>query len=142
VKNWWIASVVLRIAIATVPLLIVQSAWAQEKQLERNDISINAADLLVQQPNNNAIVQISEVKINPTDTGVEIILVTTESENLQITTNSEGNSYVVEIPNAQLNSPDGQPFRAQKPIVVLCRLFSCYAIFNGLRFCFQSFYFS
>ena len=115
-KNWWIASVVLRLAIATVPLLIVQSAWAQEKQLERNQISINAVDLLVQQPNNNAIVQISEVKINPTDTGVEIILVTTEGENLQITTNSEGNSYIVEIPNAQLNSPDGQPFRAQKPI--------------------------
>jgi iron complex outermembrane recepter protein len=122
VKNWQTGLVILKIAIA-MPLLIMQPSWAQEKRLENqilrvNDLkeaSTNAADLLARQPNNGAIAQISEVKINPTDTGVEIILVTTESENLQITTNNEGNSFIVEIPNAQIVLRSGQPIRTQNP---------------------------
>jgi iron complex outermembrane receptor protein len=106
--------------------IAVQPAWAGNKTWENEDkilrvsnleqISTSAANLLVQQPNNSAIAQVTEVKISPTETGVEILLVTTNSDNLQISASSQGNSYIAEIPNAQLNLPTGKPFRQAKPV--------------------------
>ncbi|MCU0534285.1 MAG: TonB-dependent receptor, partial [Hydrococcus sp. Prado102] len=56
--------------------------------------------------------------LNPTETGLEIVLKTaaTEAEQLQISNRTQGNTYIAEIPNAQLQLPDGKPFRQENPI--------------------------
>ncbi|MDM9379408.1 TonB-dependent siderophore receptor [Chlorogloeopsis sp. ULAP01] len=80
------------------------------------------AKLLVQSPANppvsEDIVQVSGVKANPTDKGVEVILQTTGGEQLQVTNRSEGNNFIADIPNAQLRLPNGDAFtfRSQKPV--------------------------
>ncbi|MEH1845504.1 MAG: AMIN domain-containing protein [Nostoc sp.] len=57
----------------------------------------NASKLLSQAP-----IQITGVKINTTDKGLEVILQTSQSEQLQVVNQSSGNSFIVDIPNAQL----------------------------------------
>ncbi|MEH2051279.1 TonB-dependent siderophore receptor [Nostoc sp.] len=64
------------------------------------------------------IVQVTGVKANPTDKGVEVILQTLKGEQLQITNRSAGNNFIADIPNAQLRLPngDGFTFRSEKPL--------------------------
>ncbi|MEH2378047.1 MAG: TonB-dependent siderophore receptor [Nostoc sp.] len=64
------------------------------------------------------VVQVTAVKANPTAKGVEVILQTTKGEQLQITNRSAGNSFIADIPNAQLRLPngDGFTFRSEKPL--------------------------
>jgi iron complex outermembrane receptor protein len=64
------------------------------------------------------VVQVTEVKANPTDKGVEIILQTTKGQALQLVNRSTGNTFIAEIPNAQLRLPSGErfTFRSEKPI--------------------------
>ncbi|NJP22300.1 MAG: AMIN domain-containing protein, partial [Hydrococcus sp. CRU_1_1] len=52
------------------------------------------------------------------DTGIELLLQTPtgSAEQLQPNNVSEGNNFISDIPNAQLQLPDGKPFQAQKPI--------------------------
>ncbi|MFW9261388.1 TonB-dependent siderophore receptor [Nostoc sp. CALU 546] len=63
------------------------------------------------------VIQITGVKANPTEKGVEVILQTSNGEQLQISNVSTGNSYIADIPNAQLRLPngDGFVFRSEKP---------------------------
>jgi iron complex outermembrane recepter protein len=131
-----------RIALASIfSILLGQPVLAQERTKERSSVEIRrvsqlenvstrAADLLVQQPTpplppsqrrtqggqESQIVFITEVQIQPTETGIEIILVTSESENLEIKTSTQGNAYIAEILNAQLKLPDDKPFIQEKPI--------------------------
>ncbi|BAB73884.1 TonB-dependent siderophore receptor [Anabaena sp. FACHB-709] len=67
---------------------------------------------------NTAVIQVTGVKANPTDKGVEILLETSQGEKLQITNRSAGNSYITDISNAQLRLPSGESFtfRSDKPI--------------------------
>jgi iron complex outermembrane recepter protein len=64
------------------------------------------------------VVQVTGVKANPTSKGVEIILQTTKGQALQLVNRSSGNSFIAEIPNAQLRLPSGEgfTFRSEKPI--------------------------
>lgn len=64
------------------------------------------------------VVQVTGVKANPTDKGVEVILQTTKGQALQLVNRSTGNTFIAEIPNAQLRLPSGEgfTFRSQKPI--------------------------
>lgn len=64
------------------------------------------------------IVQVTGVKANPTEKGVEVILQTTLGEQLQVVNRSAGNSYIADLPNAQLRLPNGEAFvfRSPKPI--------------------------
>lgn len=60
-----------------------------------------SAELLVQSPvPTSEVVQITEVQATPTPQGVEVILQTTQGEQLQITNRSSGNSYIADIPGA------------------------------------------
>ncbi|MDZ8261522.1 AMIN domain-containing protein [Nostoc sp. ChiQUE01b] len=63
------------------------------------------------------VVQVISVKANPTNKGVEVILQTTKGEQLQITNRNVGNSFIADIPNAQLWLPSGEAFtfRSDKP---------------------------
>ncbi|MHC5747620.1 MAG: TonB-dependent siderophore receptor [Nostoc sp.] len=78
-----------------------------------------SAELLVQSPaSSSEIVQVTGVKANPTDKGVEVILQTAQGEQLQITNRSAENNFIADIPNAQLRlaSGDGFTFRSQTPV--------------------------
>ena len=67
------------------------------------------------------VVQVTGVKANPTSKGVEIILQTSIGQQLQLLNRSAGNSFITDIPNAQLRLPSGEAstFRSDKPIAGL-----------------------
>jgi iron complex outermembrane recepter protein len=63
------------------------------------------------------LVQITQVQVNPTDSGLEILLVTQDNQSLAVDVQqfrSSGNSLIAEIDNAVLNLP-GQAFQAEDP---------------------------
>lgn len=61
------------------------------------------------------VIEVTAVKLNPTEKGVEIILETTKGDQLQVLNRSSGNSYIADIPNAQLKLPNNNAFRQEKP---------------------------
>ena len=61
------------------------------------------------------VVLVTDVKINSTDKGIELILVTANSVKLQVLPKTEGNSYIADIPNAKLQLRSGD-FRQEKPV--------------------------
>ncbi|MEH2275552.1 MAG: TonB-dependent siderophore receptor [Nostoc sp.] len=64
------------------------------------------------------VVQVTSVKTNPTDKGVELILQTSIGQQLQVVNRSSGDNFIADIPNAQLRLPSGDvfTFRSTKPI--------------------------
>ncbi|MBD2164918.1 TonB-dependent siderophore receptor [Calothrix membranacea FACHB-236] len=118
-------------------MILVQPGWAKDKtqnpevpsltpqriknssipQISDIELPATSAQMLVQTPQTN-VVAITSVKANPTDKGVEVILETTQGEQLQITNRSEGNNFIADVPNAQLRLPSGEAFtfRSEKPI--------------------------
>ncbi|MEH2286251.1 TonB-dependent siderophore receptor [Nostoc sp.] len=96
------------------------------RQLSEIEPVITSAQMLLVQsptPNNllnqgGEVVQVTGVKANPTNQGVEIILQTTKGQQLQVTNRSAGNSFIADVPNAQLRLPSGEAFtfRSTKPI--------------------------
>ncbi|AFY88045.1 TonB-dependent siderophore receptor [Chroococcidiopsis thermalis PCC 7203] len=64
------------------------------------------------------VTQVTGVQANSTDKGVEVILQTTQGEQLQISDRSQGNNYIADIPNAQLrlSTGDAFTFSSQKPV--------------------------
>ncbi|WP_292755562.1 TonB-dependent siderophore receptor [Nostoc sp. NMS4] len=68
------------------------------------------------QPPTQTISEVTEVKLNPTNNGLEIILATPDGEKLQVLPKTEANTYIIEINSAQLRLPSGGTFRQEKPI--------------------------
>ncbi|MBC1237122.1 MULTISPECIES: TonB-dependent siderophore receptor [Nostoc] len=92
-------------------------------QLSEVERPSTSAIMLVQSPIPEAapisqVVQVTGVKANPTEKGVEVILQTTQGEQLQINNRSQGNNFIADIPNAQLRLPSGDAFtfRSEKPM--------------------------
>ncbi|MEA5503570.1 TonB-dependent receptor [Halotia wernerae UHCC 0503] len=80
-----------------------------------------SAKMLVQSPtpgetDSQEVVQVTGVKISPTDQGLEVILETTKGEQLQILPLQDGKAYIADIPNAQLLLPSGNTFRQEMPV--------------------------
>ncbi|KZL48893.1 ferrichrome-iron receptor [Nodularia spumigena CENA596] len=75
------------------------------------------AELLSQVPNSPTLVEVTGVEATPTEQGVEVILQTTQGQQLQITNRSTDNNFIADIPNAQLRLPsgDGFIFRSENP---------------------------
>jgi iron complex outermembrane receptor protein len=67
--------------------------------------------LLAQSP-----ILIPQIRLQSTDKGLDVILETNQSDKLQPVVKSEGNNYIVDIPNSQLSLPNGDTFRQEKPI--------------------------
>ncbi|HYW19657.1 MAG TPA: TonB-dependent receptor [Nodularia sp. (in: cyanobacteria)] len=89
----------------------------REQQIERSKIKLplTGSQKLVQLTE-QAVIQITGVKVNRTDKGVEIILETSKGEQLQLSDKSEGNTYITEIRNAQLQLSNGETtFRQDQP---------------------------
>lgn len=108
-------------------LLLLSSAQPVEPTRDRRhsqvEETINSADRLVQSPtpsspSANQVIEVTSVKANATDNGMEVILETPRGEQLQVSNRNQGNSLIADIPNAQLRLPngDGFTFRSEKPI--------------------------
>ncbi|MBW4642230.1 MAG: TonB-dependent siderophore receptor [Goleter apudmare HA4340-LM2] len=61
------------------------------------------------------IIQVTGVKLRQTDKELEVTLESTGSDKLQPVTKSEGNNFIADIPNTQLNLPSGSEFRQENP---------------------------
>ncbi|MBU7586986.1 MAG: TonB-dependent siderophore receptor [Nostoc sp. TH1S01] len=62
------------------------------------------------------VIQVTGVRLSSTNDGLEIILETSASDNLQTSTTSEGNSFIADIPNTQLRLATGDSFRQENAI--------------------------
>jgi len=71
--------------------------------------------ILISQPAFAQIIQVTRVKLNPTENGIEIILETPAGEQLQVLPRIDGNTYIADIPNTQLNLQGGNTFRQDNP---------------------------
>ncbi|WP_334892725.1 TonB-dependent siderophore receptor [Nostoc sp.] len=109
------------------PVLIVEQAVKPTKEIRRVSelkLPLSSADRLVQSPTPNSppaneIIEVTSVKAKGTDKGVEVTLVTSKGQQLQVKNRNEGNSFIADIPNAQLRLPNGDGFtyRSEKPVV-------------------------
>ncbi|PMB53810.1 TonB-dependent receptor [Fischerella thermalis CCMEE 5201] len=101
-------------------IFINQQALAvtKEDQIPQlSDIKLphtSVKEWLAQQEQSNILV--TGIKLNQTASGLEIVLETSASDKLQTTTKIEGNSFIANIPNAQLRLASGNTFRQEKPV--------------------------
>ncbi|WP_292840630.1 TonB-dependent siderophore receptor [Nostoc sp. NMS8] len=108
-----------------VHLLLTQAALAESKQsqvitkiptvVDFQALSTDAKNLLSQNIENDLVVKITQVRVNTTNKGIDLILETTASEKLQIAVKSQGNNFIADIKNAQLFLPSGNKFSQQRP---------------------------
>ncbi|MDM9379785.1 TonB-dependent receptor [Chlorogloeopsis sp. ULAP01] len=104
-------------------------------QLSEIKLPATNAQMLVQQPaptnppvtplmKAGEVIAITGVKANPTEQGVEVILETTQGEQLQVTNRSTGNNFIADIPGAQLRLPTGEAFtfKSEKPITGITQI--------------------
>ncbi|MBD2253826.1 TonB-dependent siderophore receptor [Nostoc parmelioides] len=101
-------------------VLVNSPVSAEENQKPISKISqlseIEKPATSIQQWLAQTLVQITNVTLQTTDKGIEIILETNQSDQLQLINKTEGNSYIIDIPNTQLRLPNGNTFRQEKPI--------------------------
>ncbi|MUL35249.1 type IV pilus secretin family protein [Gloeocapsopsis dulcis] len=71
--------------------------------------------LLAVQPVWAAATQVTAVRLNPTNQGLNVILETAAGDRPQIFTSSRGNALVADIINTQLRTPQGNSFRQDNP---------------------------
>jgi iron complex outermembrane recepter protein len=71
-----------------------------------------------QEEGQQSVVPVTEVRAIPTSKGVEVILQTAQGDKLQLVNRSAANSFIVDVPNAQLRSPNGDAFifRSERPM--------------------------
>ena len=96
---------------ASLPVL----AEDHQKPIGKTSQLSNIEQLNIQQLLAQSLIQVTGVNLQATDTGLEVILVTNQSDELQLTDQSQGNSYIVDIPNAQLSLPNGDVVRQENP---------------------------
>jgi iron complex outermembrane receptor protein len=98
-------------------------------------LKINKQQNLIAQLNQPTtdVASVTDVKIKTTDKGIELILVTANSQKLQFSPKTEGNSYIVDIPNAKLQLASGESFRRSKPVAGITELIVANTANNTLR---------
>ncbi|MEH2182999.1 TonB-dependent siderophore receptor [Nostoc sp.] len=99
------------------------------RQLSEIELTHTSARMFVQSPAQQTlpvpeVVQVTSVKANPTNKGVEVILQTKRGQQLQLVNRSAKNNFIVDIPNAQLHLPSGDAFtfRSDKPITGITQI--------------------
>jgi len=65
---------------------------------------------------NVSLTQITEVWLNPTDSGLEVVLATLDGTQPPFTTSVVGNALIITIPNAALALPGGEAFQSVNPV--------------------------
>ncbi|AFY44065.1 TonB-dependent receptor [Nostoc sp. PCC 7107] len=89
----------------------IESSRTDTRMLVQSPAPTNA-------PEQQGLIEVTQVQAIPSRTGVEIILQTTQGEKLQVTNRSAENNFIADIPNAQLRLPSGDAFtfRSENPI--------------------------
>jgi len=87
------------------------------KQLQGSGVLIAGAAvvLIAVQPVWAAATQVTEVRLSPTNAGLNVVLETSEGDRPQIFTSSRGNDLVADIINTQLRLTQGKSFRQNNP---------------------------
>jgi iron complex outermembrane recepter protein len=109
------------IIVSPLGCLLIQPVVANELEKRANNSqleilakpSTRAADLLAQETISR-VVKIVGVKLNPTNTGLEVVL-ESDATTAQPITRTEGNILVTDIDNAVLALPEGSGFQADSP---------------------------
>ncbi|MEH2379247.1 MAG: AMIN domain-containing protein [Nostoc sp.] len=87
------------------------------KQLHGNSFILGATAFvfLAAQPVWAQITQITDVKLNPVDGGIKVVLKTSSGSRPQVFTTKRGKALVADIINTQLRLPQGKSFRQDSP---------------------------
>lgn len=108
---------------SAVSTLCTSPAWAKvNSDTENQPVKIpQLSDIdhpatTVEQWLSQAAIQVTNVRVNSTEKGLEVILETTQGEQLQPVNKSEGNNFIADIPNAQLRLSGDNVFRQDKPL--------------------------
>jgi iron complex outermembrane receptor protein len=101
------------------PRTFEMSSSGNAKLSERNSFH-KSVHLLTQksvptQTEKSQVVQVTNVRLNPTSQGLEVLLETTSGQRLSVLTSSYGETFVANIVNARLALPQGQSFRQEAP---------------------------
>ena len=72
--------------------------------------------VLVAQPAWADVTQVTDIRLNPTPKGLEVILETPDGKSPQVFTSSFRNTFVANITNTQLALPQSKSFRGVNPI--------------------------
>ncbi|MBH8577768.1 TonB-dependent siderophore receptor [Nostocaceae cyanobacterium CENA369] len=109
----------------------VQSAKTSAIYLLRTPKKQNKVSQLSQATTD--VVSVTDVQVNATDKGIELILVTSNSDKLQVKSRTEGNSYIADIPNTHLQLASGESFQQLKPAVGIAEVTVASQDANTLR---------
>lgn len=74
------------------------------------------ATALVAMPVRADVVQVTDVQLNPTASGLEVILKRASGASPQVFTTSDNQTLLIDVNNAQLSLPGGQEFRSENPV--------------------------
>ena len=118
----------------TQPISEVATAQVSRvKDLPRPATSVQ--EWLTQDTNATGIVRVTGVQLNPTQSGVEIILEKAGGETLQGSTSIQEDRLIVEVPNAQLQLSEGQ-FRQDNPVPGIATVEVSAIAANGTVLCY------
>jgi iron complex outermembrane recepter protein len=93
----------------------------------------NVKDWLAQQNQQTEVTVITGVRLNPTSSGLEILLETPTSDKLQTTIKKENNNFIADIPNAQLQLTGDSSFRQDKPVAGISEVIVTNVDTNSIR---------
>jgi type IV pilus assembly protein PilQ len=74
-----------------------------------------AVVIMASQPVSAQVTQVTRVKLNPVDNGVNLVLEASSGERAQVFTTKRGNTLVADIINTQLRLAEGNSFRQDNP---------------------------
>jgi iron complex outermembrane recepter protein len=93
----------------------------------------NVKDWLAQQNQQTGVTVVTGVRLNPTSSGLEILLETSISDKLQTTIKNENNNFIADIPNAQLQLTGDSSFRQDKPVAGISEVIVTNVDTNSIR---------
>jgi len=79
------------------------------------------------------VVEVTGVRVNLTETGLDVILETPLGEKLQVSSQAKDNTYIADIPNAQLRLSSGNTFRQAKPATGVAEIIVTNQNANSIR---------
>jgi iron complex outermembrane receptor protein len=135
--------------VVALPIIVAQIPASKQQLLSKNtpireiqslnqiEHPLTDAQKLVQSTTptgQTEVIPVTGVKVNSTDKGLEVILETgVKSDRLQVTPKTEANSYIADIPNAQLRLANGESFRQSKPAAGIAEITVSNVDANNIR---------